>query len=143
MSNRVGTGRCLCGAVTFEIDAAPMMSAACHCTHCQRQTGTLFSVIVGVPENSLRVTGRTSVFRDVGDSGQVLERRFCGGCGSPLYSVAAAAPGLVFVKAGALDNWRDYPPVLELYRDRSAPWVPFFDGARAFPGAAPGGEPPG
>ena len=32
------TGRCLCGAVTYSVDADPVIQAACHCTDCQRQT---------------------------------------------------------------------------------------------------------
>ena len=53
------TGRCLCGAVTYSVDADPVVQAACHCADCQRQTGSPFSVIVGVPRAALSVEGNT------------------------------------------------------------------------------------
>ena len=38
------TGRCLCGAVTWELSGDLIMTAICHCDHCQRQSGGAFSV---------------------------------------------------------------------------------------------------
>ncbi|MDQ3722453.1 MAG: GFA family protein, partial [Actinomycetota bacterium] len=34
------TGGCLCGGVRFELAAAPQVAGYCHCTRCQRRTGT-------------------------------------------------------------------------------------------------------
>lgn len=39
-------GGCLCGAVRHSSTAAPLMTAICQCKHCQRQSGTAFSVLV-------------------------------------------------------------------------------------------------
>ena len=62
------TGRCLCGAVTYSVDADPVVQVACHCTDCQRQTGGPFSVIVGVPRASLSVEGSTlSSYSTIGE----------------------------------------------------------------------------
>ena len=47
------SGSCLCGAVQYASEAEPLMTAVCHCENCQHQTGTAFSIIVGVPEDSL------------------------------------------------------------------------------------------
>ena len=60
------TGRCLCGSVTYSADADPIVQAVCHCTNCQRQTGTAFSVVVGVPRAALTVEGATRVERSPG-----------------------------------------------------------------------------
>src|SRR5687768_15734380 len=46
-------GSCLCGGVRYESAAEPLMTAVCHCENCQRQSGTAFSIIVGVPAGSL------------------------------------------------------------------------------------------
>jgi len=35
-----GTGRCLCGAITFTVAAVPVTMGQCHCKDCQRATGT-------------------------------------------------------------------------------------------------------
>ena len=43
------TGGCLCGSVRYECDATPLGTAVCHCTHCQKVSGSAFSVNVLVP----------------------------------------------------------------------------------------------
>ncbi len=52
-------GSCLCGAVTYGCDAEPVATAVCHCTECQKQTGSSFSVLVAVPRDALEVKGDT------------------------------------------------------------------------------------
>ena len=45
-------GSCLCGSVTYGCgDAEPLAMAVCHCTDCQKQTGTTFSMVVVVPRD--------------------------------------------------------------------------------------------
>ena len=53
------TGRCLCGGVTYSVDAEPVWQGVCHCSNCQRQTASAFSAIVGVPSKALTVEGDT------------------------------------------------------------------------------------
>src|SRR3954454_11557086 len=100
------TGRCLCGGVTYSADAEPVIQAVCHCTDCQRQTGNPFSVIVGVPSAAFTVEGSTlAEFATTGDDhGGETRRNFCSACGSPVFSIAAVMPELVFLKAGSLDD---------------------------------------
>src|SRR3954471_15284319 len=100
------TGRCLCGGVTYIADAAPLIQAACYCADCQRQTGNPFSVIVGVPRSAFNVEGSTlASFATTGeDHGGDTQRHFCSACGSPVFSIAAVAPELTFIKAGSLDD---------------------------------------
>jgi hypothetical protein len=40
------SGGCLCGAVRYECNAEPLGTAICHCTHCQKVSGSAFSVNV-------------------------------------------------------------------------------------------------
>lgn len=123
------TGGCLCGAIRYRLDAEPGMTAICHCTHCARQGGSLFSMICGVPKDQFHVTqGELTTYQDTGDSGNQVERKFCNRCGSPIISDVHAMPGMVFVKAGTLDDWRRFKPSLEVYRSRTAEWFPVFEG---------------
>jgi len=46
------TGGCLCGQVRYSANADPAIVAVCHCKNCQKQTGTAFSVLVGVPKTA-------------------------------------------------------------------------------------------
>ena len=71
-------GSCLCGSIRYTCDAEPLLTAVCHCPHCQKQSGTSFSVIVAVPKDSLTIAGQTlKTFDDVGESGLPVLRRFC------------------------------------------------------------------
>src|SRR6185295_10360660 len=104
-------GGCLCGKVTYSCDAEPVVTAVCHCTDCQRQTGTSFSVIVAVPKDALQLEGdELGSFTTVGtDTGKEVSRRFCRDCGSPVMSIAEILPELVLIKAGTLHDtsWLD------------------------------------
>jgi len=125
------TGRCLCGGVTYSADAEPVIQAVCYCTDCQRQTGNPFSVLVGVPRQAFEVEGSTlASFSTIGeDHGGETERKFCSACGSPVFSFAAVAPELVFVKAGSLDDASWVKPVAEAWTSSAQPWAPHFEGA--------------
>jgi hypothetical protein len=75
------TGRCLCGAVTFEADLADLNFSACHCGMCRRWAGgPTFSKSV----DALRVLAgadRLVAYR----SSDWAERVHCGTCGSSLW----------------------------------------------------------
>lgn len=131
-------GGCLCGSVRYETDAEPMLTAVCHCTHCQKQTSSTFSVNIALPKGSLRTEGQPlAAFEDVGDSGQPVTRRFCPDCGSPIMGEVAAASGLEWLKAGTLDDPSWLRPQMNIWCDSAQPWVVMDDALPAY-----GGNPP-
>ncbi len=130
MSERVGG--CLCGAIRYRIKSDPLATAVCHCTHCQKQSGGVFSTNLVLPESQYEQTGETRVYVDRGDSGRAVERHFCGACGSPILSRAGIMPGLVLLKAGTLDDMAGLTPAIEVYTDHAAAWVSPIAGAQRF-----------
>lgn len=117
-------GGCLCGAVRYRADVEPAMTGVCHCRHCQRQSGSSFSILVGVPKGALRFEGETMVsYTDQGESGLPVLRKFCGRCGSPVLSEVAAMPDLDWIKAGTLDDVSWFKPQVHLWCDNLQPWV--------------------
>lgn len=118
------SGGCLCGAIRYSSETDPAFTAVCHCRNCQKQTGTGSSVIVGLPADSLSISGPIKTFRDIGDSGKAVYRRFCPSCGSPIVTDVEAMPTLTFLKAGTLDDPRWLKPAMEIYCDSAQPWVP-------------------
>src|SRR5262249_17257281 len=114
-------GGCLCGKVRYSAEADPVFTAVCHCKNCQKQAGTSFSVVVAIPDSSFSVTGPLKTFEDTGDSGKPVHRNFCPDCGSPITSVVDAMPGLVFIKAGTLDDSSWLKPTMEVYCDSVQP----------------------
>ena|SRR6476661_6968833 len=128
------TGHCLCGNVTYRIDAEPFAQALCHCADCQRQTGSPFSVVVGVPTQAFSVEGDTlSSFDTTGAvHGGTTHRHFCSNCGSPIYSAVDAVPDAVFVKAGTLDDASSLAPNMEVFTRTAQPWSPRLAEAAGF-----------
>lgn len=118
------TGGCLCGAVRYAVTGDPAMQLVCHCSHCQKQAGSAFSTIVGVPEASLAVTeGAPKTYVDHGTSGKAVERQFCADCGSPLFSKVEVSPGLVWIKAGTFDDASWFSPAAHIWTKSKQAWV--------------------
>lgn len=118
-------GGCNCGAITYSCESEPTTSAVCHCTVCQKQSASAFSINVGVAREDLVIEGNPTVYRTVGeDSGAEVERKFCGACGSPIVSLKvglyAALDRLLGLRIGAVDD------LAYLVADRLLPcWKPF------------------
>ena len=128
------SGSCLCGAIKYTSTAEPVMAAVCHCTHCQKQAGSAFSVVIGVPKGSLKITsGKTTVYSDKGDSGKAVNRHFCATCGSPIYSDVESSPQLDWIKAGTLDDTSWVKPTVNIWCQSAQNWIAYPEGAAKFP----------
>lgn len=122
------TGRCLCGGVTYSVDAQPVWQGVCHCSNCQRQTASAFSTVVGVPSKALTVKGTLASFKTVSEGFQsTTERRFCSTCGSPIYSMIESMPQVAFLKAGTIDDISWFQPTVEIWTSSAQPWAPHFE----------------
>jgi hypothetical protein len=119
------SGGCLCGQITYEITGDLVATAVCHCDRCQRQSGGAFSVNLILHESQLAVHGDLSEFEERGERGDAVyvRRRFCGACGSPIYSALTEPAGIVAVKAGTLDDRSEVHPTVEVWCDHRQPWV--------------------
>jgi hypothetical protein len=126
-------GGCLCGNVRYSSVAEPIMTAVCHCKHCQKQTGSAFSPLVAVSKGTLDMD-RTllSTFEDVGESGQSVKRNFCGKCGSPITSDLAAMPDLEWIKAGTLDDTSWVNPAVHVWCDSAQSWTTMSESSAKF-----------
>jgi hypothetical protein len=125
------SGGCLCGAIRYEISWPPTAVVACHCKDCQRQAGSAVSIIAAVPRDSVKITGTLKTFDGTSEKGEVLYRRFCGDCGSPIMSEIPRAPslGVAYIKTGTLDDTSDLAPAAHLWASSAQHWFPFPDGA--------------
>jgi hypothetical protein len=124
------TGGCLCGKVRYEVAWPAAAIVVCHCSDCQKQAGTAFSVVGVTPRDGIRVTGQLETFSHPGSSGQTVNRKFCGTCGSPVLTDtdAARADGIIFFKAGTLDRTDDLAPTVHYWTRSAQGWVPIPDG---------------
>lgn len=134
MANIVGG--CLCGGVRYESEAGPVLTAVCHCRHCQKQTSSAFSVLVVLPKGSLRMEGLDlEAFEDVGSSGQPVIRKFCPQCGSPVITDVAVTPEWDWLMAGTLDEPSWLRPQMNIWCASAQPWVSMDEAIPAFEGA--------
>jgi hypothetical protein len=128
------TGRCLCGAVSYSVDAEPVWQGVCYCSNCQRQTASAFSIIVGVPSHALVVHGDALASFETPSEGyqSTTKRQFCSACGSPLFSTIESMPDLAFLKAGTIDDTSWFDPTAEIWTRSAEHWAPHFENVPRF-----------
>jgi hypothetical protein len=117
----VYTGGCLCGGVRFEIDAPLVSASYCHCTRCQRRTGTASSVQARIAPGSLRVTQGEDLIRTF-QPPDGSPKLFCGTCGSALWSRSPDAPDVASVRFGAFDDDPGIRPAWRQFVAYAAAW---------------------
>lgn len=113
-------GGCRCGRVRLRIDAAPMMTMACHCRGCRQMSGSAFSLNVAVPSAALHVIGDAVIG---GLHGDQVRHHHCDHCKSWLFTRIEPDPGFANIRAGALDRPQDFPPFIETWTDEALPWA--------------------
>jgi hypothetical protein len=127
------TGHCLCGAVTYTIDAEPIGTGQCHCKDCQRASGTGHMSLARFRQQDVKLHGATVSYASKADSGNVNTRHFCPVCGSRLFGENSAHPGILNISVGCLDDNEWFSPQRVVYAKDRPSWdatsteVPNFD----------------
>ena len=116
------SGRCLCGKISYSVDAEPLFTGNCHCKDCQRSSGSAFIPAILFLEKSVSILGEAKYFESTSDSGNIHKRGFCSNCGSQLFAKFSTMPGMLGIKAGTLDHPSNYVPKLDFYVASAAPW---------------------
>jgi hypothetical protein len=124
-SGFVAEGGCTCGAVRYRLDDHPIFVHGCHCTWCQRQSGSAFAV------NALIETDRVTVLSGKPEEvpipspsgkGQIILR--CPTCRIAVWShYAGNGHKLAFVHAGTLDDAGRIAPGIHIYTSTKMPWL--------------------
>lgn len=131
------TGGCLCGAVRYRVAAPPIITRLCWCRVCQYLAAGHATVNVCFPSDAIRIEGPLSDYRSVADSGNVMHRRFCGTCGTPMFSEAEARPHLIFVRAGTLDDASIAKPSMNIWTASAPAWACLDGKIPSVPGQPP------
>jgi hypothetical protein len=116
-------GGCFCGAVRYEISAAPYGQANCHCRACQHATGGAYAPVLLVPAAGFRVAGPLRHHVVLGASGNRVARAFCERCGTTLYAHTTRVETMRPVYAVTLDRPEIFCPELDCWVEAAQLWV--------------------
>ena len=115
-------GSCLCGAVKFEVSAPFAAFRYCHCSRCQKASGSAHAANIFVPEAQFRwLAGEQSVRRFDLAGTQRFAVAFCPQCGTRVPHKVATTPNIL-VPAGVLDADPGARPDMSIFWKSRAPW---------------------
>jgi hypothetical protein len=119
-------GGCHCGYVTFEAEVDPDKTAVCHCTDCQKLSGSAFRTVVRSQTDGLRIlSGEPTVYvKNTADSGAKRAQAFCPRCGSPIYATSVDdGPKVYGIRLGTVRQRDQLVPKLQIWSRSRQPWV--------------------
>lgn len=126
-------GRCLCGAVRYEVEGDPVVVAHCHCVDCQRLSGAGHTTGAMFAADKIKIRGDVSEFSLDSETGGVVTRTFCPRCGSALFGRNSRMTGFVTVSVGTLEDPNTVTPQVVVFARSRRQWdsvggdLPTFD----------------
>jgi hypothetical protein len=127
------TGGCQCGTIRYEITGTPNALVVCHCTDCQRQSGSAFGMTLPVNEVDFRMTkGEVKTYASTSAAGRGKLGAFCPDCGTRIYHKPEWRKGTVSVKPGTLDDTSWLKPEMHLWTSSKQGWVTIPEGVKTF-----------
>lgn len=115
-------GHCLCGEVSYRIDGDFTRFLLCHCSRCQRASGSAHvSNLFCKPEQLHWLSGEALVQRYDLPEAERFGKSFCRQCGSPVPHVGSNG-SYVLVPAGSLDDDPDIRPQAHIFCADRAVW---------------------
>lgn len=134
MTGTFATGRCDCRAIRYLLLSRPIFTHCCHCSWCQRESGSAFAVNAMIETRRLQVEGDAPemvLTPSASGKGQNIAR--CPTCRVALWShYATLGAKLAFVRAGSLDDPSLAPPDVHIFTSTKQPWVVLPAGAEAY-----------
>ena len=116
-------GGCHCGKLRYEAEVDPGKVGLCHCTDCQRLTGSAFSLFVPVPREAFHLIGEPKTYVKTAESGNRRAQAFCADCGSRIYASAPSEPTVFNLRVGTMDERNLLAPKLQVWCRSALPWI--------------------
>jgi hypothetical protein len=123
-------GGCLCGSVRYRTIGQPQRASACHCTFCQRRSGSAFGMGAYFEKKQVEfLRGALSKYRHVSDeSGRWIDVEFCPRCGGTITWTLEVWPDLRAIAVGSYDDGRWIKPQRHSWTRSAHPWMKYPDG---------------
>ena len=132
------SGRCHCGKISYLVTGAPVAVGHCYCKSCQRLSGAGHSTAAMFPAAAFTITGTPAEYAFEPAPGIVDTRLFCSACGSQVFGRNSAAPNMLAVALGTLDDASAVAPAVAIYVGQKAKWDLVHGELRVFEGTAAG-----
>ena len=118
-------GQCTCGFVRYRMTSRPLFVNCCHCTWCQRESGSAFAINAMIEADRVQVTAGEPVRVDTpSNSGKGQKITRCPKCHVALWSnYAGAVDAVRFVRVGTLNEPGRMPPDIHIFTSTKQPWV--------------------
>lgn len=120
-------GGCLCGGVRFELTSSPIEAGYCHCTRCQRRTGTAASPQARIDGRSFRLLAGEELIKAWRHPDGGFEKCFCSECGAHLFSRNPDDHTHMSIRMSAFDADPGARPTFRSYVNYAASWEPIPD----------------
>lgn len=132
-------GGCTCGKVRYRLNAPPMIVHCCHCTWCQRETGSAFVINAVIETSEVDLPGEPPemvLTPSASGRGQPIAR--CPHCRVAVWSHYQNAGALAaFIRVGTLDDKTAVAPDVHIFTASKVPWLELTDGKPAYAGFYP------
>lgn len=130
-------GQCHCGFVTYEAEIDAEAISICHCTDCQRLTGSPYRVTASVPREAVRLTSNEpKLYTKTAENGRKRLQYFCPECGSPLFTTGTDEDADTWgIRWGSINQRASLKPKSQIWCDSALDW---FGERAALPGVPRG-----
>jgi hypothetical protein len=117
-------GECHCGRIAYTAEVDPAKSGLCHCTDCQKFSGSPWRASVPAKVEDFRLLRGTPIsYVKTADSGAKRLQAFCGDCGSAIYATSAENRTVFNLRLGALKQAPSLPPQRQIWMESAWPWA--------------------
>ena len=124
MSSEFHSGKCACGQVRFRLLAEPMFTHCCHCSQCQRLTGSAFVVNTIIENDNIELqSGQVIITPGPSETGRAHDIYRCANCMTAVWSDYGGRPNYRFVRVGVLDNTSSIKPDAHIFTRSKVGWV--------------------
>jgi hypothetical protein len=122
-------GSCHCRAIHYEARVDPVKTGICHCSDCQKLTGSAYRVSVPAEDGSFKLlAGSPAIYVKLGDSGARRAQAFCSNCGSSLYVYDADHPQAIGLRVGCIDERHVLVPRKQKWCSSALSWTQNIEG---------------
>ena len=128
-------GHCSCNQLRYRVEKKPMIVHCCHCSWCQRETGSAFVINAVLETDAIKVlSGKSETIDTPSASGKGQKITRCNVCHVAVWSqYSGAGENIRFLRVGTLENPDECPPDVHIYTSTRLDWVKLPDNASVVP----------